>query len=239
MALRRALARRRTRKRTTELTEPTEEPTETNWLPRAPRRSDAFTLLDAERTRLDRSPGSGLRATRVRAATRARRAVGLCGLLCGLCELGGSFPGSAPRVSAAGALGMDAEQRCKSLMKPSGGQHELKATARFKAARPRPCGMEAVDELPHRTKVKLRKAWRSGASALASVMPNIQTCPPCIGDGDGRKLCILTQGGLYRSAVSGTRGRRQRRPPTPVEKSDRFVVAMKPAKAGGAKGATG
>lgn len=102
----------------------------------------------------------------------------------------------------------------------------------------RSCGMEALGVAQHRTKVKLRKAVRTWASMPSNVMPYIQSWSLSTGDVCGVKLRVLTQGDLSRSAwavggVEATTSHRCR-----VEKSDRFIVVMKPGNAGGAKGAT-
>ena len=103
----------------------------------------------------------------------------------------------------------------------------------------RSCGMEAVGAAQHRTKVKLRKAPVVWVSMPANVTPNIQTRPGGIGDGSGAKLCVLTQGDLYVSALSGRAGGGNDDRPKHVEKSDHPIVVMKPGNAGGAKGVTG
>lgn len=109
------------------------------------------------------------------------------------------------------------------------------ASARASA---RSCGMEALDEPQHRTKVKLRKAFGVWVSVPANATPDIQTRPRGIGDGRGGTLCVLTQGDLYESTWCGRRGGGNDDPPMPVEKSDHPVVVLKPGNAGGAKGVT-
>lgn len=102
----------------------------------------------------------------------------------------------------------------------------------------RPCGMEAVDVPRHRAQAKLRKADGVRASLLAKATPDFQS--RLLGSGDGRcgTLRLLTQRELHRS-LPGSRGGRKDDPAMPVEQSDHLVVALKPAKVGGAKGVTG
>ena len=56
------------------------------------------------------------------------------------------------------------------------------------------------------------------------------------GGRSGGTVNALTRGGLYGSAEGGRREGRKDDLPTLVEKSESFIVAMRPAKAGGAKG---
>jgi len=109
----------------------------------------------------------------------------------------------------------------------------------------RTCGMEAVSEPQHRTKVNLqagRLVWASGPS---TVMPNIRSWPDGSGGGRGGTSLCLTPGDLDRSKRSslwtGSLGRLNEgndREPMLIEKSDHLVVATKPGNAGGAKGMT-
>jgi len=104
----------------------------------------------------------------------------------------------------------------------------------------RSCGMEALDAAQHRAKAKLRKANEVWVSVPSNVTPDIQSRPRSSGDGGGVKLCVLTQGVLHGSAaaVGGKEATTTHRCLS-VERSDHFVVAMKPGNAGGAKGVTG
>lgn len=61
----------------------------------------------------------------------------------------------------------------------------------------RSCGMEALGEPQHRTKVKLRKALGIWVSVPIYVTPDIQSRSLGIGDGGGGTLCVLTQGDLW------------------------------------------
>jgi len=52
----------------------------------------------------------------------------------------------------------------------------------------------------------------------------------------GGTFNVLTRGDLHGSAESGRREGGNDDPPKPMEKSDSFIIASKPVKAGGAKG---
>ena len=100
----------------------------------------------------------------------------------------------------------------------------------------RGCGMEAGSEAQHRTKVNPCAGRTTWVSVLRDATPDIQSWSYGSGGGGGAKLRGLTPGDLLGSAMSG-RGACEGTP-TPGEKSDRLIVAMKPGNAGGAKGAT-
>jgi len=102
----------------------------------------------------------------------------------------------------------------------------------------RSCGMEALDAAQHRTKVKLRKAGWVWVSIPTNVTPDIQSWPTGSGDGGGVKLCVLTQGDLYGSALRGRSEGGNDDRPTLVEKSDHPIRAVRPGNSGGAKGVT-
>jgi hypothetical protein len=69
---------------------------------------------------------------------------------------------------------------------------------------------------------------------LVNVTPDIQSKRDGNGDGRGGTLCILTLGDLIGSHVVGRVGGNDARPMLD-EKSDHFILATKPVKAGGAK----
>jgi hypothetical protein len=97
--------------------------------------------------------------------------------------------------------------------------------------------MEALDVARHRAQAKLRKANRVRVSLPSKATPDIQSWPFGSGDGGCVTLRVLTQRDLRGSlVVGGENARTPRR--CPSEKSDHLVVALKPAKAGGAKGVT-
>ncbi len=103
----------------------------------------------------------------------------------------------------------------------------------------RSCEMEALDQLQHRAKAKLRKAVRAWVSAPSSVTPHIQSWLCGTGDGVVGSSVHLTRGELSGSAqaVGGEEETTTRR--CRWEQSDHLVVALKPGNAGGAKGVTG
>jgi hypothetical protein len=103
----------------------------------------------------------------------------------------------------------------------------------------RSCGMEALGEPQHRTKVKLRKALGIWVSVLVYVTPDIQSRSLGSGAGGGGTLCVLTQGDLMVSTSCGTRGEDNNDPWMRHEKSDHLIRALKPGNAGGAKEVTG
>ena len=103
-------------------------------------------------------------------------------------------------------------------------------TARFR-------GMEAASEPQHRTEVNSRAGRSVWVSVRSNATPSSQSRQDGSGSGGGGKTCDLTLGGLHGSGLAGrTAGDGG---PTPMEKSDRLIVATKPGNAGGAKGATG
>ena len=73
---------------------------------------------------------------------------------------------------------------------------------------------------------------------LRNATPGIQSGQDSSGGGGGEKLFILTPRDLLWSG-DGRAQEGNDAGSMPEEKSDRFVVAMKPVKAGGAKGAMG
>lgn len=101
----------------------------------------------------------------------------------------------------------------------------------------RSCGMEALDVPRHRAKANLRKASGIWVSLPAKAKPDIQSRSRGSGGGCRGTLRLLTQRELHRS-LRGRRGGRKDSPTMPVEQSDHLVVAMKAAKADGAKGVT-
>ena len=96
--------------------------------------------------------------------------------------------------------------------------------------------MEGCSEPQHRMKMNLCAGRPDWVSVPVDATPNIQTSQDCIGGGGGGKICELTLGDLYMSALSGRLGRNART--TRVEKSDHPIVVPKPGNAGGAKGVT-
>jgi hypothetical protein len=102
----------------------------------------------------------------------------------------------------------------------------------------RACGVEARGEPQHRTQVKPRMGRPSWVSEQGIATPNIQSSWDGGGDGSGGTFCILTLGELIGSHVVGRVGGNDACP-TPDEKSDHFILAMKPVKVGGAKGMMG
>jgi len=108
----------------------------------------------------------------------------------------------------------------------------------------RPCGMEAVSELQHRTQVNLFAGSLAWVSAPSCTTPNIRSRPGGSRGGRGRTLLNLTPRDLYRSTVSFDKlscGRARAgndNCPKSLEKSDHFIVVLKPSNAGGAKGVT-
>ncbi len=68
--------------------------------------------------------------------------------------------------------------------------------------------------------------------------PGIQSRQDGVGGGGDGKSLILTPRDLLRSGDGRTQEGNDAGP-KPEEKSDRLIVAMKPVKAGGAKGAMG
>ena len=91
--------------------------------------------------------------------------------------------------------------------------------------------MGARGELQHRTLVKPCAGWASWVSEPRIVMPDIQSCWSRIGAGSGGTFRALTRGDFPWAGRASEAAWR----PKPGEKSDHRVVAMKPAKAGGAK----
>ncbi len=131
----------------------------------------------------------------------------------------------------------------------------------------RSCGMEALDEPQHRTKVKLRKAFEVWVSVPSYVTPDIQSRPRGSGDGRSGTLRVLTQGELPGSRTVWRVERRRRlerdvrdrgdkacshdirvggKKATTThrclgnerEKSDHPITVRKPGNSGGAKGVT-
>jgi hypothetical protein len=100
-------------------------------------------------------------------------------------------------------------------------------------------GVEARGEPRHRTQVKPCKAGPTWVSTPDSAMPDFQSRRDGIGDGGRGKLFVLTPGELGGAALCGGRRGGDNALPTPAEKSDHLVVALKPGNAGGAKGVTG
>ena len=98
--------------------------------------------------------------------------------------------------------------------------------------------MEAGDAPQQRTRVKPCTGRSNGVSEQHIATPDIQSCWDGIGAGSGGTWCILTLGGLFGSPVVGRSGGNDACP-MPGEKSDHLIVAMKPVKAGGAKGGMG
>ena len=135
------------------------------------------------------------------------------------------------------------DRRCKSSVERVGSNHKLKATAR--AARP--CGEEALGVLQHRTQVKPRTGRADRVSVPGNATPKIQ---PRSERYWGRERQYIQRPYPGRSAwvrgdhlVAHAPGIPSGRPeegnndqPMPMQKSDLFVVAWKPVKAGGAKG---
>lgn len=98
--------------------------------------------------------------------------------------------------------------------------------------------MEARGVPQHRTQVKPYAGRSNWASEHLIVTPDIQSSWEGNGVGGGGTFCILTLGDLLVSFVVGRSGGNDARPMR-GEKSDHFIVAMKPVKVGGAKGVMG
>ena len=96
--------------------------------------------------------------------------------------------------------------------------------------------MEAGSQAQHRTRVNPYAGRSTWVSVPSNATPDFQSRSKGIGGGGGAKLRGLTPGDLLGSAARGRTARKGW--PTPGEKSDRLVVALKPGNAGGAKGAT-
>jgi hypothetical protein len=100
----------------------------------------------------------------------------------------------------------------------------------------RACGEEAGGILQHLTQVNPRKADLIWASMLANAMPNIQPRSEWYW---GRRRQDIDHSYFKRSPqvrFGGRVGEGNDDDPMFVEKSDFLIRAMKPAKAGGAKG---
>ena len=98
--------------------------------------------------------------------------------------------------------------------------------------------MEARGEPQHRTQVNLRKAGLPGQACLSTRRPVSNSWQEGVGGGGDGKSFILTPRDLPWSGDGRAREGNDEGS-KPGEKSDRLVVAMKPAKADGAKGAMG
>lgn len=98
--------------------------------------------------------------------------------------------------------------------------------------------MEARGEPQHRTKVNPRKAGLPGQACVSTQRPISNPWQEGAGGGGGEKSFILTPRDLLRSG-DGRAQEGNDAGPMPEEKSDRLIVAMKPVKAGRAKGAMG
>jgi hypothetical protein len=108
-------------------------------------------------------------------------------------------------------------------------QRQLRGTARAR-------GEEAGGELQHRTQVKPREAGLMEVSVLGNATPNIQ---PWSGRYGGRERQDIDRSYSKRSPwvrKSGKAEGIENDRLKPKEKSDLLVVAMKLAKASGAKG---
>jgi hypothetical protein len=108
-------------------------------------------------------------------------------------------------------------------------QRQLRGTARAR-------GEKAGGELQHRTQVKPREAGLVEASVLGNATPDIQPWPGRCG---GRERQDIDRSYSKRSLWVHESGRAEgieNDRPTPREKSDLLVVAMKLVKASGAKG---
>ncbi len=89
----------------------------------------------------------------------------------------------------------------------------------------RSCEMEALDQVQHRAKAKLRKAIRAGVSAPSSVTPHIQSWLCGTGDGCGTKRCALTPMPLSPRTPARTPSRtRFERPPRACTARPSFVA---------------
>jgi hypothetical protein len=100
----------------------------------------------------------------------------------------------------------------------------------------RACGEEASGILQHLTQVNPRKADLIWASMRVNVTPNIQPRSEWYW---GRRRQDIDHSYFKRSPqvrLGGRVGGGNDDDPMPVEKSDLCILAMKPAKAGGAKG---
>ncbi len=109
----------------------------------------------------------------------------------------------------------------------------------------RTCGMEAVNEPQHRTKVNLQAGWLTWVSVPRYVTPGIRSRSIGSGGGSGGTSLRLTPGDLERSNQWGSNHAELVRllvgndhSQMLFEKSDYLVIVTKPGNAGGAKGIT-
>ena len=98
--------------------------------------------------------------------------------------------------------------------------------------------MEARGEPQHRTQVNPRKAGLPGQACLSTRRPVSNSWQEGVGGGGDGKSFILTPRDLLRSG-DGRAQEGNDAGSMPEEKSDHLIVAMKPVKADGAKGAMG
>ncbi len=94
--------------------------------------------------------------------------------------------------------------------------------------------MEARGQAQHRTQVKPRKAGLTRVSEQTIATPDVQSWQDGTGDGGGVKRCSLTLGDLPGPTRTKTPPSSRGGPGT-GQKSDHFIVVLKPGNAGGAK----
>ena len=112
----------------------------------------------------------------------------------------------------------------------------------------RKCEMEAVYESQHRTKVNLGTGYMGWVSVRCITTPNIRSFPWSMQGECGETLLNLTPRDLLRSGSpveicfptesSGKANGGNDNCLTSIEKSDHFIVVLKPGNAGGAKEVT-
>jgi hypothetical protein len=108
-------------------------------------------------------------------------------------------------------------------------QRQLRGTARAR-------GEEAGGELQHRTQVKPREAGLMEASVLANATPDIQRWSGRCGGRERQDIdCSYSKRSPWVRENGRAEGDKNDRP-TPKEKSDLLILAMKLVNASGAKG---
>jgi hypothetical protein len=103
----------------------------------------------------------------------------------------------------------------------------------------RACGMEARGKTQHRTQVKPRKAGSTWVSVPANATPNFQPRSERYWGRRRREAFLPYPRRPPRVHADGRTLGIENARPMPEEESDHLIVAMKPAKAEGAKGMMG